>query len=302
MQSPCTEKAVITGACGFIGKALVKHLIESGIQVIAVDKREFKGYDCAFVLADVAVKGALDGFLDEKTVVFHLAARASVADSVTDPRGDFESTLCGLFEVLESVRKSGSQMVFPSTASIFDTSNTLPLKETAYVKPTSPYGAAKAASEAYCAAYHRSYGLSIKIARMFSVYGIGMNRFAIHDLIRKIQKNKTYLSILGDGKQIRDYLYIDDAVRGLVKIATHGSPGEDYNLASGIPVTLLDLASQIAVLMNCPDINIIPTGKSFPGDVPRWYADITKIKKIGFEPETTLKQGLVKTIDWLSHI
>ncbi len=295
------KKAVVTGACGFIGKALTDFLVNSGTQVIAVDRQTVENPRCKYIVADISAKGTLDKFIDQQTIVFHLAARANVADSVSDPRGDFESNVCVYFEVLESIRKSNAQLIFPSTASIYDPTNSLPLSETAYVRPTSPYAAAKVAAEAYCAAYYRSYGLNIKIARMFSVYGIGMNRFAIHDLIRKIQKNKTELSILGDGKQIRDYLYIDDTVRGLVTIATQGSAGEDYNLASGIPITLLDLASQIAMLMNCPDINIVPTGKSFSGDVPRWYADITKIRKIGFVPEITLKQGLMKTIDWLSQ-
>ncbi|KAF0220660.1 MAG: Nucleoside-diphosphate-sugar [Geobacteraceae bacterium] len=294
-------KAVVTGAGGFIGKALVKYLVESGTHVIAVDRLAIEDQDCEYVAADISTKGVLDKLIDDNTVVFHLAARANVAESVSDPRGDFESTLCGHFEVLESIRKAGSQLIFPSTASIFDSSNTLPLSEKAYVKPTSPYAAAKAAGEAYCAAYHRSYGLDIKIARMFSVYGIGMNRFAIHDLIKKIQQNSHELSILGDGNQIRDYLNIKDTVRGLVMIALKGEAGEDYNLASGVAVKMIDLARHIATLMGFPDIKIIPTGKSFPGDVPKWYADTSKINRIGFTPQISLTDGLINTISWLSQ-
>lgn len=301
MQNTYIKKAVVTGAGGFIGKALVKYLLDNGIQVTAIDKYELKDSRCKMVVADIVTRGALDGFIDDNTTVFHLAARANVADSVNDPRGDFENTLCGHIEVLESVRKARAHLIFPSTASIYDTSNALPLNEKAYVKPTSPYAAAKAAGEAYCAAYHRSYGLGIKIARMFNVYGVGMNRFAIHDLIRKMQKNEREINILGDGNQIRDYLYIDDAVRGLVLIATNGSAGEDYNLASGIAVKLIDLAHQIALLMELPNIKIIPTGKSFPGDVPKWYADISKIEEIGFSPQISLEEGLLKTINWLNQ-
>jgi len=293
------KKAVVTGASGFIGSAMVRYLVEKGVKVTGFDRIPCKQDICESYVYDMCQPGVLDQHLDEETVVFHFAAHADVASSVKDPRTDFNLNIMMLFEVLESVRRANCQLIFPSTGSIFDISNKLPLSEKAYVKPTSPYAASKVAGEAYCAAYHRSYGLNIKIARMFSVYGVGMDRFAIHDLIRKIQKNNMEIELLGDGNQIRDYLYIDDVVRGLALIAENGSPGEDYNLASGIPVKLIDLANLIATLMGLKNIKIIPTGKSFPGDVPRWYADITKIQSIGFKPKISLENGLLKTITWL---
>jgi nucleoside-diphosphate-sugar epimerase len=294
------KKAIVTGASGFIGQALVKYLIESGYKPIAVDILPFpiEGL-CESYKLDVAVPGALDFLLDESSTVFHLAARASVPLSVKNPSDDFRNTLYGLFEVLESARQFKAKILFPSTASIFDTSNSLPVSEKSFVKPSSPYAAAKVAGEAYCAAYFRCYDIDIRIARMFSVYGIGMNRFAIHDIIQNIRKNSTELEILGDGGQIRDYLYIDDVVRGLVCIATRGKAGEDYNLASGIPVNILDLAKKIAAHMNVPDIKIKVSGQSFPGDVPQWFADISKISKIGFSSTASLDTGLQRTIDWI---
>jgi UDP-glucose 4-epimerase len=294
------EKAVITGAAGFIGKALVKYLIKNGTEVIAVDRNYVAIPGSEFRQIDLTKRNAIEDCLCERTVLFHLAANASVAGSVSDPRKDFQDNIYSLLEVFESARKKGCQIIFPSTASIYDTSNTLPLNEKAYIKPTSPYAAAKIAGEAYCAAYHRSFGLNIKIARMFSVYGNGMNRFAIHDLIRKIQNNEEQIELLGDGNQIRDYLFIDDVVRGLVVIASNGEPGEDYNLASGEAVKLIDLAHHISRIMGKNSINIIPTGKSFPGDIPKWYADITKIRSIGFEPKITLEDGLNMTVNWLT--
>ena len=296
---PFIPKAIVTGACGFIGRALIKYLVENGVNVIAVDQEPISDVQCESLIIDITRPGALDKLLDNKTVLFHLAARADVALSVSNPIEDFKTNMCGLFEVLESVRKNQCQLIFPSTASVYDTNNLLPLPENAYVKPSSPYAAAKAAGEAYCAAYHRSFGLNIKIARMFSVYGPGMFRFAIHDLVRKINRNNHELIVLGDGNQIRDYLYIDDVVCGLVLIAEAGQPGEDYNLASGVPIKLYNLAKNIANFMGYPDIKICPTGKSFPGDVPRWYADISKIRKIGFTQKIFLNEGLKNTINWL---
>jgi UDP-glucose 4-epimerase len=292
-------RAIVTGASGFIGRALVLHLLKRNVEVIAVDCRPAT-LPCISHVIDLRTVGALDSLLDDHSVVFHMAARADVGVSVGDPRGDFESNVAAMFEILESVRSAGCHLVFPSTASTFDSMNQLPLCETAYVRPTSPYAAGKVAGEAYCAAYHRSYNIDVRVARLFSVYGIGMTKFVIHDLIRKIQRNPRRIEIRGDGEQIRDYLYIDDAVRGLVHIAEHGEAGQDYNLASGVPVRLLDLALQIAALMGYPEIEIVPTGELSPGDVPKWYADISKIRRIGFTPQVSFDEGLLRTIQYLS--
>jgi UDP-glucose 4-epimerase len=295
-----THRALVTGASGFIGTALVRHLRAGGWDVVAVDRKPFPDADQPARLVDVALEGALNGLLDDRTVVFHMAASADVAASVANPRHDFENTFRGVFEVLEAARQAGSRVVFPSTASIFDPSNPLPLQERAFPRPISPYAAGKLGGEAYCHAYHRSYGVDVRIARLFSVYGIGMFRFAIHDIVRKIQLNREELTILGDGTQVRDYLFIDDAVRGLTLVATAGASGEEYNVASGEPVRLMDLARLIAELMGCPDIRIQPTGRSFAGDTARWYADISKVRGIGFEPRVDLRSGLERTIAWLA--
>jgi len=299
-MSDAPRRAVVTGASGFIGSALLRHLRAGGWTVVAVDRRASPEPEQSVRQLDVAQAGALDGLLDDRTVIFHMAASADVAGSVANPRHDFDNTFRGVFEVLEAARHAGSRVVFPSTASIFDASNPLPLAERAFARPTSPYAAGKLGGEAYCHAYHRSFGVDVRIARLFSVYGVGMFRFAIHDIIRKIQQNDEEVTILGDGLQVRDYLFIDDAVRGLTMVATEGAAGEEYNVASGIPVQLLDLARLIAELMGHPQIRIRTTGRSFAGDTARWYADITKVRALGFEPRVDLRSGLLQTIAWLA--
>jgi nucleoside-diphosphate-sugar epimerase len=169
------------------------------------------------------------------------------------------------------------------------------------VRPTSPYAAAKVAIEAYCHAYYRSFGVDARIVRLFSVYGPGMHRFAIHDLIRKVAQSDTELSLLGDGEQVRDYLYIDDAVEAIILVARKGDPGEDYNVASGEPTRLRDLAESIAKLLDKPQLRIAPTGVSFPGDTPRWFANIEKIRSIGFRQTVPLDEGLRRTWRWMQN-
>ncbi len=294
------SRALVTGASGFIGSALVDHLLRRGVEVIGVDMVPGTSA-CPSHVVDLTVPGVLDPWLDERTVIFHMAARADVVASVRDPVCDFQNNVLATFAVLESVRHARCRMVYPSTASVFDSGNPLPLAENAYVRPTSPYAAGKVSGEAYCAAYYRAYGVDIRVARMFSVYGVGMRRFVIHDLVRKIQRDRRRVEVRGDGEQIRDYLYIDDAARGLVHIAEHGEAGEDYNLAAGVPVRLLDLARLIANLMGHQETEIVPTGEATPGDVPKWYADISKIRRIGFAPAINFEEGLLRTIRWLSE-
>ncbi len=294
-----THKFAITGANGFIGKHLTEKLISLGatdITAIDISPIKLNNQHLKIINSDITHPGALDNILDENTILFHLAARADVPLSVKDPAGDFKNTLCGYFEILESARKKKSAIIFPSTASIYDPSNSQPVNEKSWIRPSSPYAAAKASGEHYSIVYHRCYGLNVKIARMFSVYGPGMKRFAIYDIINKIKNNPREIEILGDGTQIRDYLYIDDIIDGLLIIAMNGKAGEDYNLGSGIPVQLLELTQMIARLMGHPDIKIKTSGNSFPGDVLRWYADIKKISSLGFKQRIPLEDGLKKTI------
>lgn len=298
-MTPRRPRVIVTGASGFIGQALTQHLTSTGEHVLAIDRNPGSRADVSSVQLDVADRGALLSHVDEGATIYHLAASADVAASVRDPRHDLTHTFAAMFEVLEAARERRCRVIFPSTASVFDVGEPLPLVERAFPRPTSPYAAAKLSSEAYCYAYHRSYGVDVRVARLFSVYGVGMRRFAIHDLIRKIQRNPHELEVLGDGMQVRDYLYIDDAVRGLVTVATRGCPGQDYNVASGEPVRLLDLARMLAQEMGVPGIRIVPTGKTFAGDTPRWFADTTKTRALGFTPAVPLQEGLRRTVAWM---
>jgi UDP-glucose 4-epimerase len=290
------RKALVTGACGLIGRELVELLVRSDVQVTAIDKSPLSIPGTHRVELDLSTRPALSAWMDDDTTVFHLAASADVRKSVSDPRYDFNNTLCAFFDVLEAARQTGARVVFPSTASVFDADEPLPLSERSAKGPASPYAAAKLAGEAYALAYHRAYGVDVRIARMFSVYGPRMTRLAIYDIIRKLEQNPSRVEILGDGSQVRDYLHVRDAARGLEMIAERGSPGEDYNLASGVPVSITALTRAIARLMGCADVWIAPTGESFTGDAQRLYASISKIQSIGFAQEIPLETGLGETI------
>ena len=289
------SKLVITGADGFIGAALTRRFPEACTPVVGVQSagRDPCGHNA--ICIDLRTPGALDSVLEPDSTVFHLAGSASVPASVADPVHDLGHTFQTTFEVLESVRRAGARMIFASTASVYDTSNPLPFREHSLVRPSSPYGAAKLSGENYCIAYHRSYGLDTRIARITNVYGPGMSRSVIRDVIEKIGKNQEEITIRGDGNQIRDFLYIEDAVDALLCIAANGKPGNEYNVGAGEPIRILDLIHQIAAAMGCPSIRIKMTPAS-SGELERFYVEVAKLKSIGFAPKVTFPTGLEQTL------
>lgn len=230
-------------------------------------------------------------------VIFHLAGNANVPKSVEDPVMDLRSNVLGTVNVLEFARRTGAKkLVFPSSSSVYRPGTLLPIPETAAVQASSPYGAAKIACENYCRAYFQCYGLDTIVLRFFNVYGPGMQRWVIYDIVQKLVRDRNRLVLLGDGRQVREYLYVDDAVSALMLAAERGLAGEVYNAGTGEPITITDLAKEILDEMGMPGTPIEYTMQSWPGDIPAWYADTTKFGLLGFRPSTTRKEGLRRTI------
>jgi UDP-glucose 4-epimerase len=296
LQEPkAWSRAVVTGADGFIGSHLVRQLQRAGKEVVA-----FGGYRTGTPGRDLCEPGMLDRHLDDRTFVFHLAGTSDVRRSVDTPIDDFRANVVASLNVLESVRKVAASMLFTSTASVYDRNSPLPLSESAMVRPSSPYAAAKAAIEAYCSSYVRSFALEIRVARLFSVYGPGMRRFAIYDFYRRINQNPTGLSIRGDGGQTRDYLFVDDAARILLGLASFGQTGEIYNVASGVPRQINDVARAVAIAMGLPDCRILPDRVHSAAELDRMEADVAKLRKLGLlEDLISFEEGLDRTIAWL---
>jgi len=294
--------ALVTGAGGFIGQRLVAYLRSAGVSVIGVGHagRVRSGAPVDHVL-DLERPGALDRWLNEDTVVFHLAGSADVPRSVRSPALDYGANLALTFSVLEAVRASGSRIIFPSSGAVYDSSAPIPFAEDARLGPSSPYGAAKMAVEAYFHAYHRSYGVDARVARIFSVYGPGMYRFAIFDFYRRLKAAPGRLILRGDGSQVRDYLFVDDVARALVHIMSHGEKGGVYNVASGRPLTMLEVARAVAGKMGLENTEIDVDGARQPRDLHTMLADISALTALGFRCATCFDSGLEATIDWFER-
>lgn len=298
------EISLISGAGGFIGRHLSKAIKHRGRKVygILLDG-ESNPYVNKHFVADVRDMGELEACIDPAiSEIYHLAAIANVPESISDPRKDFETGALGTFNMLEIARKIKLRsFVFASSVSVLDSGNTVLFDESSAYGPRTPYGASKMTGEGYCKAYNECYGIPTKVARMFNVYGPGKKGLVIFDLIQKLFDNTSVLTILGDGSQVRDFLYIDDAVAGIQIVAERGTPGEVYHLASGKPVTIKELVKTLITLLDLKDVRVESSGESWKGDMP-WYADITKAMALGFSPQLELTDGLARTIEWIRSL
>ncbi len=300
--------ALVTGGLGLIGGQVVELLASQGRPVVVLDdhssarpgtRRTLPGV--RVVRGDVRRAGDLDGLdLEAVDVVFHLAAQANVPASVADPRGDFETNAVGTLNVLEwARRREAARFVYASTVAVYQEGAPMPLGEDAPLRPSSPYGASKLAGEALVGAYHRTYGLSTAVVRLFNVYGEGMTKYVIHDLVRKLQANPRRLEILGTGEQVRDYIHASDAAEAFATAAFQAGPGAVLNVGSGVPVRIRDLADRIIAAMGLSGVETRFTGSSWAGDIDAWYADIGRMQALGWSPGVSLEEGLRRTVAWL---
>ncbi len=297
------SKILLTGANGFIGSHLLKKIAKTCLSVVALIRSDestlFQSDNIKYLTMDLKNKDKLESLLSsyDFDMILHLAASADVKNSVDNPIQDFKDNVITTLNLLEIAKKKKvKKFIFPSTVSIYSTLNRLPIKEKSFMQPSSPYGAAKLACESYCFSYFKSYGLDINIVRIFNVYGPGVNKLFIYDILKKISNDPDSITMLGNGLQVRDYLYIDDVVDGILLVASKGDAGEDYNLCSGKPIQLKEIIYKISNILNNKNIDINTIGDSYPGDIEKWYGDNTKIRKLGFSPKISMDEGLKKTI------
>ncbi|MFQ5718257.1 MAG: NAD-dependent epimerase/dehydratase family protein [Acidobacteriota bacterium] len=298
---------LVTGGCGLVGSAVVRRLCAAGRDVTVFDRPDLAidlltGEESIHrVTGDVRVPGDLARLSDgDWDLVFHLAAQTDVRASTQDPVVDFEVNAVGTLQVLEWARAHGvRRFIYPSTVAVYDPGADMPLAETARVAPTSPYGASKLAGESLARAWGRTYGLEVVIVRLFNAYGPGMTKYVIHDLVRKLEADPHRLTVLGTGEQIRDYLHVRDVAAALDLVASRASPDSVFNLGSGQPVRIADLARMIVQVMDLADVEVVFTGASWPGDIKEWYADPARLRELGWEPEVSLGDGLAETVAWM---
>jgi UDP-glucuronate 4-epimerase len=309
---------LITGGAGFIGSHLVDHLLATNEwQVTVVDdfndfydpkiKRQnirphLANPSYRLAEADIRDRAALESVFSEQEFdcIVHLAARAGVRPSLSQPELYAETNINGTLNLLELARlRSIKQFVFGSSSSVYGMNAKLPFSEDDPVRqPISPYAATKTAGELLCHTYSHLYGLRCICLRFFTVYGPRQRPdLAIHKFASLISSGQP-IPVFGDGTTRRDYTYIDDIIAGvLAAVDFDASDYEVVNLGESRTVELREL---ISLLEKELDANaVIERLPPQPGDVPQTFADITKARRIlGYDPKTQIEEGIRRFTEW----
>ena len=315
-------KWLITGGCGFIGVNLVKQLIARGDRVRVLDDLSVGSRDdlrCVAKLAegddeeraanavelivgDVRDAEVADRAVREADVVVHLAAQTGVLPSIEDPGLGCELNVAGTLNLLMASRNHGVQsFLFASSGATLGEQD-LPLNEEKVPKPQSPYGASKLAGEAYCQAFHGSFGLRTVILRFSNVYGPYSFKkgSVVAEFLRSAFGGRP-LIVYGDGSQARDFIHTHDICQAILKASSGNVGGEVFQIATGRETSIKDLARRVKALFERnlgQPVEILHKPRR-KGEVLRNTSEIAKAETvIGFHPKVGLDRGLVETFDW----
>jgi UDP-glucose 4-epimerase len=297
-------KILVTGGAGFIGSHLVDRLAAEGHQVRVIDnlssgRLENLAYrrDVEVVIGDLKNPQDVQKAVRGVDAVFHFAANPEVRVSTTNPDIHFNENVVATFNLLEAMRKNDtSQLVFASSSSVYGEPPQIPVDEEAPLRPVSVYGASKAACENLIHAYAKLYGFRAVALRYANVVGPRLRHGVIWDLINKLKKNPHELEILGDGKQVRSYIYIDDAVEAtLLAWRKAADAYAAYNVAAEDWITVDEVANQVIEAAGLTNVKKtykpVLHGVGWPGDVKKIALKIDKIKQLGFKPQLNSKEA-----------
>lgn len=306
------KRAMVTGGAGFIGSHLVEGLLAEGLEVVSIDNY-FAGKEenlvsfkknPAFteVKCDVTDYEGLKKHLDGVDIIFHEAASKKTI-CLTDPRRDLEINAKGTFNLLELARDLGvKKFVHASTGSVYGEAQYHPQDEEHPLNPTSYYGVSKLAGEKYAMAFCHLYGVNVTVLRYFHVYGPRQESSEVGGVVsiftRLLLQGKP-ITIFGDGSQQRSFTYVKDVVKANLRAATlPAARGQVYNCASGIKVTIAELADMVAKVLGVGKPEIIYK-EWVPGDIKVFDIDNSKIRKdMRMDFVTDFKQGLTETVKW----
>lgn len=328
-------KIIVTGGAGFIGSAVVRHMINAtSDEVLVIDKLTYAGNmesltsvssneRYSFRQIDICDRAALDSAFQEfqPNAVMHLAAESHVDRSIEGPAAFIETNIVGTYVLLEAARNYWNQLTSSakesfrfhhiSTDEVFgDLHGTTSLfTETTPYAPSSPYSASKASSDHLVRAWLRTYGLPTIVTNCSNNYGpFHFPEKLIPLVILNALEGKP-LPVYGNGCQVRDWLYVEDHARALYKVVTEGNPGETYNIGGHNERKNIDVVKTICRLLD----EIVPTKPANierfeelityvtdrPGHDLRYAIDASKIEReLGWKPSETFESGIKKTVEW----
>ena len=301
-------RVLITGGAGFIGSRLARRLLDEGQEVVVVDdlslgRRELLPLDhprLRFVELDVCAAEFPRLFAEARPArVYHLAASSDISRGTLEPRTDLERTFHTTFATLEAMRAASCrEIVFASTSAIYGETADAVAEGHGPLEPISLYGAAKLASEAYVSAYCHLYGLRAWIFRFPNVVGPNLTHGAIFDFVHRLHADGARLRVLGNGTQTKPYLDVDDLLDAILRGASGpAEPVATYNVAGEGATSVREIAECVRAAL-APDaaIEYGAGDRGWPGDVPRFAYDTTKIRALGWNPRRSSRQAVERAV------
>lgn len=306
-------KCFVTGGAGFIGSHVVDRLVALGHTVVVYDNLS-TGFErfldgalrsgrARLVEGDLLDLDGLKRSMAGHEVVFHFAANADVRFGIENPRRDLEQNTIGTFHVLEAMRAHGiKQILFSSTGAIYGESPVVPTPEDApFPRQTSFYGASKLAGEGLLQAYSEAFGWRIWIFRFVSILGERYHHGHVYDFYRKLQRDPSRLHVLGDGTQKKSYLYVGDCVEAIMLAWEKAASRINiFNLGTD---EYCDVNTSIGVI--CERLGLKPVleyeggPRGWVGDNPFILLDCRRIRSLGWKPRLTIREGILRTLDYL---
>jgi UDP-glucose 4-epimerase len=304
---------VVTGCAGFIGSNLVDRLLASGHGVVGLDnfstgQRRFlasalKNPRFRLIEADLLDPPAVMQAFDGAELVFHLAANADVRFGTQLPRRDLEQNTIATFNVLEAMRAQGvKRIAFSSTGSVYGDARVFPTPEEApFPVQTSMYGASKVAGEGLICAYCEGYGFRSWIFRFVSILGERYTHGHVFDFYRQLRSDPTRLRVLGDGRQRKSYLYVQDCIDAmLLAIDRAEGPVNVLNLGVDGYCELNDSIGWICETLGVrPCLEYTGGDRGWIGDSPFIFLDTARVRALGWAPKLDIRQGVVRTVEFL---
>jgi len=303
------QKILVTGGAGFIGSHLVEALINKGYSANVLDnlssghKRNLSGTlggsNLNFLIGDCRSPADVKEALKKVNVVFHFAASPEVRLELANPKKCYEQNIEATYVLLQRIRKSNVEsIVFASSSTVYGDATIMPTPECyGPLKPISVYGASKLACEALVSSYCYSFKKKGVIIRPANIVGPRATHGVIPDFIKKLQINPHELEILGDGKQTKSYLYVDDCIDAIIK--AYESSEEEvtiYNIGSADQTDVSEMAKIIIEEMGSKDVKLkfsggVDGGRGWIGDVKNMLLDVNKLKSLGWKMELNSKEA-----------
>ncbi len=304
----------VTGAAGFIGSNLVDRLLAAGHDVVGYDNlstgqlpflADARAHPrFRLVTGDTLDPAALGRAMAGAELVFHLAANADVRFGTENPRRDLEQNTIATFNVLEAMRATGAKRIaFSSTGSIYGEPAVFPTPEDApFPTQTSLYGASKLAGEGLIAAYCEGFGFQGYVFRFVSVVGERYTHGHVFDFCRKLQADPTILHVLGNGRQRKSYIYVHDCIDAMLTAIERCTDKVNIlNLGTDEYCEVNDSIGWIAARLRLsPKLSYAGGERGWVGDSPFIFLDTRRIRALGWRPKLGIRQGIERTLDWLT--